>query len=56
MLARERTEKSGYGSGTVLFSNTFGEMGLFIGVLAVIFGAVAAAFFARSRIGKKATV
>lgn len=60
LLARERMEKAeqenSYGSGTPLFGNNFGDMGLFIGVLAAIFGTVAAAFFGKSKMGKKTPI
>jgi hypothetical protein len=55
LIARERIieAEGGYGSGTAMLGESFGEMGIFILALAGIFGAVAAAFFSRSLAGVK---
>jgi len=44
------------GSGTPMFSSTFGDMGIFIAALGAIFGGVAVAFFAMSRKKKSESV
>jgi hypothetical protein len=58
LLAKRRigaaAQEGAYGSGTAMLSQTFGDMGAIIAALAAIFGGVAAAFFAKSRVGKKA--
>lgn len=58
LLAKRRVIAAGqegaYGSGTSMITQTFGEMGAILGILAAIFGGVAVAFFAKSRVGKKA--
>ncbi len=57
-LAREKisnAEQAGaYGSGTAMLGTNISETVLFIAILVAIFGAVAAAFFWRSRVAKKA--
>jgi hypothetical protein len=57
-LAREKTslaeQQGAYGSGTSMVSGTLDNTVLFIIVLVVIFGGVAAAFFAKSRGARKA--
>jgi hypothetical protein len=42
-----------YGSGTPMLGGNINETTIFIGILVVIFGGVAAAFFVRSRSGAK---
>ncbi len=58
LLAKRRIVAAGqegaYGSGTSMISQTFGDMGAILAALAAIFGGVAIAFFAKSRVGKKA--
>lgn len=58
ILAKKRVTSAAatgaYGSGTSMITQTFGEMGAILGILAAIFGGVAVAFFAKSRVGKKA--
>jgi len=58
LLAKRRvvsaSQEGAYGSGTSMISQTFGDMGIILGVLAAIFGGVAVMFFAKGRIGKKA--
>jgi len=58
LLAKRRIvavgQEGAYGSGTSMISQTFGDMGAILGALAAIFGGVAIAFFAKSRMGKKA--
>jgi hypothetical protein len=53
ILARERLTAAeanpSTGSGTPMLSTTTGQMAIFIGVLAAIFGGVAAAFFFKGR-------
>jgi len=44
------------GSGTPMFSETFGDMSVLIAILGAIFGGVAAAFFAMSRKKKSEAV
>lgn len=57
-LAREKTslaeQQGAYGSGTSMVSGTLDNTVLFIIVLVVIFGGVAAAFFVKSRGARKA--
>src|SRR5689334_5765052 len=43
-----------YGSGVPMLGTNINETEIFIGVLVVVFGGVAAAFFIRSRSGSKA--
>jgi len=43
-------------SGTAMFGRGFGEMGAFVAALGTIFGGVAAAFFARAKMGKKVPI
>ncbi len=56
ILAKKRlinAQASGaYGSGTPMFGKGFGEMGGLVAILGVIFGGVAAAFFAMARKAK----
>lgn len=58
LLAKRRVtyaqQQGAYGSGTSMIAQAFGDMGAIIAALAAIFGGVAVAFFAKSRIGKKA--
>jgi len=60
ILAKKRiieAEKPGaYGSGTAMFGKSFGEMGAFVAALGTIFGGVAAAFFAKARMGRKVPI
>ena len=57
ILAKRRigiaAQGDAYGSGTPMLSQAFGEMGVLIAVLAVIFGAVAVVFFVKARGTKK---
>jgi hypothetical protein len=57
-LAKEKisnAESQGaYGSGTPMLGANISETIIFIGILAAIFGGVAAAFFIRSRTARKA--
>ncbi len=57
ILAKKRItagyQPGAYGSGTPLFGKTFGDMGALMAVLGAVFGGVAAAFFYKSRVGKK---
>ena len=59
LLAKRRlvniAQQGAYGSGTPMLSKGFGDMGGIMVALAAIFGGVAVAFFAKSRVGKKAT-
>lgn len=58
-LAREKisnAEQAGaYGSGTAMLGTNITDTMLFIGILVVIFGAVAGMFFYRSRVARKAS-
>lgn len=49
-------EKDAYGSGKGMLAQGFGEMGAIIAAIGAIFGGVAIAFFARSRIGKQVPI
>lgn len=57
ILAKKRVvdayQPGAYGSGTAFFGKTFGDMGALMAVIGAIFGGVAAAFFFKSRVGKK---
>ena len=57
ILAKKRVidayQPGGYGSGTAFFGKTFGDMGALMAVLGAVFGGVAAAFFFKSRLGKR---
>ena len=64
LLAKKRlinAQKEGAGnflgdSGVPMFGKSFGEMGIFVGIIGAIFGGVAAVFFARARIGQKVPI
>ena len=60
ILAKKRLtaaqENPSTGSGTPMLSTESGQMAIFIGVLAAIFGGVAAAFFIKGRGAKPAKV
>jgi hypothetical protein len=60
LLAKKRVikveEKDAYGSGKGMLAQGFGEMGAIIAAIGAIFGGVAIAFFARSRIGKQVPI
>ncbi|MEO9320641.1 MAG: hypothetical protein ABI361_08220 [Nitrososphaera sp.] len=49
ILAKERIGIKGQGSGTPMIATQSGQMLIFVGVLGVIFGGVAAAFLLQSR-------
>jgi hypothetical protein len=58
-LAKEKISNAkqagAYGSGTPMLGTNISDTVIFIGIMVAIFGAVAAAFFYRSRTARKAT-
>jgi hypothetical protein len=58
-LAKEKIsnarQEGAYGSGTAMLGTNISDTVIFIGIMVAIFGAVAGAFFYRSRTARKAT-